>query len=567
MSTIIERLRQLAKVPEDDEAFNAWLKSQDALEFLRANAKDDDFVLYATPQFTFVHAILVPASRIEPPDVEDLLSWSFNGYTSWGVDYDSSDPPVFSLSEPLHGTRGKTFRGAQQLVFLRSFEGLIGDKSYWEVLQPFVHVFGLHFLQERQAWCRLDKRGDIEDVIRIIRFPAKGNDFGGAAIVCNRAILDEWMLLNDLVMIRTFDFTRYRPSSFGGWSDAVNRPQVTVDGDLIYRSVIETGKAGYVRGCQIVRPIAGREALVKRFGWPDEDGKEYASFIAYDWKNRIVREISCAPGETANYFTKSELPFETSPAFFRPDVLLKYKADSDKYRLEDRSIHCRGTWSLQTYDINEAGQVHTYIVYLRDLPYEEQLYWKSYNEPPKASISRRAVTTDFEGRWDQEYEPLSSLRAAADVLHKQDVPWWKLRSRKLPERVHYPATNSADEWADEILHLQQLVVEGFEEKWLRQKATALGRKPDAQQRSLKMVEECLMGVGFEPDHAREITAPFHRLHELRIKVKGHAVGEEANELKRAALAEHRTYRKHFEALCSECDESLRTITEVFKDFR
>jgi hypothetical protein len=114
-----------------------------------------------------------------------------------------------------------------------------------------------------------------------------------------------------------------------------------------------------------------------------------------------------------------------SPAFFKPEVLLKYKADSDKYSLAGRSISCRGGWSLQTYDINDAGQVHTYLVYLRNLPHEEQLYWKSYNEKPKRTISNRAFTTDFEGTSHTEYDPVESLKGAVDDLTgcgKKQIP-------------------------------------------------------------------------------------------------------------------------------------------------
>ncbi len=125
----------------------------------------------------------------------------------------------------------------------------------------------------------------------------------------------------------------------------------------------------------------------------------------------------------ANYFTASDLPFEMSPAFFRPDVLLKYKGDSEKYRLEDRSITCRNAWHLETYDINDAGQVHTYLIYLQRLPYDEQLYWKSYNEKPKSSISKRAFTTDFEGNWYNEYDALASLKEFAFELDHERVPW------------------------------------------------------------------------------------------------------------------------------------------------
>ena len=48
----------------------------------------------------------------------------------------------------------------------------------------------------------------------------------------------------------------------------------------------------------------------------DQKDRKYESFIAMDWKNGVTREISTEPGQTANYFTQSDLPFELSPAFF-----------------------------------------------------------------------------------------------------------------------------------------------------------------------------------------------------------------------------------------------------------
>jgi hypothetical protein len=41
-------------------------------------------------------------------------------------------------------------------------------------------------------------------------------------------------------------------------------------------------------------------------------------------------------------------------------------------------------------------------------------------------------------------------------------------------------------------------------------------------------------------------------------------GEEAWQIQKAALREHGTYRKHFAALCAECDEAVRTISEALK---
>jgi hypothetical protein len=384
-------------------------------------------------------------------------------------------------------------------------------------------------------------------------------------VTVRRAVVDEYLALTDSAIVRTFDFTRYHPSGFGGWSRTRDATLIKKD-DIFYRSHIGPGHASYMRGCQIVRSSTSKESIIKRLDWSSDKAKEYASFIAHDWKNGIVEEISCAPGNTANYFTKSDLPYELSPAFFRPEVLSKYKADSDKYRLEDRSISCRGTWHLQTYDINESGQVHTYLVYLRNLPYEEQLHWKSHNESPKGPISKRALTTDFEGNWDMAYEPLGSLKEQLRKLDHLQVPWWTLRSERLIDQVHYPVTSSADEWANEILHLDQLAIEGFETKWLKAKAQALGRVPDPQFASLKLVEECLLALGFAEVSAIDTVCSLRTIHNLRTKLKGHAQGKEAPAIKQQVLTEHGSYARHFRVLSAGADEAIRAIAEAFKKF-
>ena len=110
-------------------------------------------------------------------------------------------------------------------------------------------------------------------------------------------------------------------------------------GELFFRTHIETGYASYTRGCQVIHSQTSKEDIMEEFHPGSQKNAQYATFIAHDWKNQTVKEISCAPGATANYFIQSDLPFEVSPAFFRPEVLSKYKADSEKYRLGERTIY------------------------------------------------------------------------------------------------------------------------------------------------------------------------------------------------------------------------------------
>jgi len=253
------------------------------------------------------------------------------------------------------------------------------------------------------------------------------------------------------------------------------------------------------------------------------------------------------------------LPYEISPVFFRSEVLQKYKADTDKYEVRSRSINCRHAWHLQTYDVNEAGQVHTYLKYLSYLPYEEQLYWKSFNEPPRGPISRRAFRTDFEGKWDLEYDPLQSLTQILRDLHEAQVPWWTLRDEDLIEEAHYPVTKSADEWAKELHALHKLLVEGFVTNELRSWAKNLGRKIDPQWKSLKLIEEMLRGLAWGEDQVREIVGPLQELNFLRSKVSGHASGKEGKRIRAEVLKQHKTYPSHFRHLCTQCDRAVRAL--------
>ncbi len=565
MNAAAKTLASRVALPKEGADFDRWVAMDDAVGLLRADVSLDHFVLYATVGDIFLRAVLVPSRLLKSPDFGDLMNWSGNPYSSWGRCY-SFKPERAWIERPLHGFASRTIAAGEQLVFARNFEGYPDRGHYIELLQKLVHAFDLHYLDSHNAYCRLDRHGDLEEVANIFSIDDPSGGFrGGTVVTINRRLLDEYMTITNATVARMFDITRTKPESLTNWSNSGDDEQ-KVDDDLCYMRHIQPGHASYMRGVHLVASAMSKKEAARGHGLTDDEPKQYATFIVQDWKNGAVREVSCAPGHSANYFQQaSDLPFELSPAFFRPEVLLKYKADSDKYHLQDRSIGCRNSWYLKTFDINEAGQVHTYLCYLRDLPYQEQLYWKSYNEQPKSSISKRALRTDFEGRWHLDYDALQSLRQIVTALNRSQAEWWSPRSERLQDQAHYPVSDSFDEWANEILHLDQLTVEGLKSKWLRNYAKSQGRTPDAKLGSLKLVEECLMGLGFDEDLVREVTAPLHRLHYYRSRVKAHDAGAEVAEIKRAVIKEHGKYRHHYKALCTQCDEALRAIAEGLKD--
>ena len=550
--------------PDEKEIFDVWIQQEDVIPFLEKEIEDENIIVYASFTHIFIHTVLIPNIKLNGSTIQDLLGWSHNPFSSWGIACSQDDSWI---EGPLSSPGSKILSKGEQIIFGRSFEGVESKKRYFELEQKISHTLGVHFLPERNAWCKLDKFGDLEDVVKIIELNGLPNNDTGTIITINKLILGEYASVCNFVLMRMFDFTRYKSGSFSGWGDR-NEP-ITFDGvNRIWGSLVVANNYGsYSRGIQINDIRIPKEKIINGM-WhrpSSEEPKQYATFIAHDWKNKRITEISCDPSCLANYFTKSDLPFEITPAFFKPEVLLKYKSDREKYQLEYRAVGCRGAWHLKTFDINDAGQVHTYLIYLSHLPYEEQLHWKQYNERPKAPLSERAITTDFHGQFYEGYDPLFSLKHKLEDLYRVKVGWWTLRNQDALNKVHYPFTTSRDEWAEEILNLDQLVVEGFEERWLRNKAKELGRNPDIKLRGLKLIEECLVGFGFEEDHAHQLMSPFHKIHNLRSILKGHATGDDAEKIRRQSLEQFGSFRQHFEQLCTDCDESLGTIIEAFKE--
>jgi hypothetical protein len=559
MAPLVDRLRRLSTAPGREQgAFDDWLKQDDTVSFLTENAGEDEIVIYASLDHVILKTVIVPSNEGEPLDMDELQKWELTR-DKWSMNYVYDEPHVW-LDPPFDSEVSATLRASEPLFFLRSFEGFEPDKHYYELSQKFAHIFDLHYVPHKRAYCDLDENGDVRSVVRIINIPAWGSLRAGTVIVALRRVLDEYLLISGAVAMRAFDFTRYG-KGFPGWGNNRSETKRT-DTEFGYTLTIQRGVGSYMRGVQIVRPLESGAQFHYRLTHAHE-AKQYESFIAYDLKNGVVEEISCAPGATANYFTKSDLPFEITPAFFRPEVLKRYKSDPTKYTFGERSISCRGTWSLQTYDINEAGQVHTYLVHLRRLPHSEQLYWKSFNVRPNGSISKRAFVTDFKGEFHVDYNSLQSVLAFVRKLTESGVAWWKLRADDLPSKVHYPVTEATDEWANEIMALDKLLVEGFETAWLKARALQLKQEVKPQEASLVLTERCLQGLGFEEEHAKSIVAPLRTLHHLRSKLRGHVAGSEAEALRQAALDEHETYRNHFEDLCSRCDRAMRDIAEAF----
>ncbi len=557
MATILERLKTLAELPLSNPS--PWLAgAEEGVGFLKDHLQGDYTVLYASLNAVYIHGVLVPEAVLANVSHEELAREFVAPDASWIIEHVSGggEPDRVYLDPPLRRL-GERFKDGEKLVFKRSFSGRKGPPSV-EISQKLVHSLDLHYMEERSSWCRLDDDGDIVDAIKIIRehYDDWTNDV--TLVTIPTEDFAKYMRISGAALLYFFDFTRTNPRSFTGWDC---RTPINFDGpDLFYRGGVSS-QGSYVNGRMIVRPAVTYESIVAEYmERRNPTTRQYATFKAIDLETRQRIEVSANPQDLRNYFqAKSEKPLEMSPVFFKAEVLQRYKSDAEKYDLEDRSITCRGAWNLRTFDVNDQGQVTTYLRYLGELPYKEQLYWQSFNEWPKAWLAERTITTDFKGEFYVSEDPLNELKSSIRALDEAPPAWWQPRGEELRKAVRYPVTSSQLEWGNEVLALDQLVNEGFRVAPLRKLAKSLGVIVEPDWRSFRLLEECLAKKGDDSVDAKALLDHLRRLRELRNHLKGHA-STKKQELTKEALTKFGSFRSHYEMLCNDVHESLRAVT-------
>jgi hypothetical protein len=456
----------------------------------------------------------------------------------------------------MEGVDSEIFDDGLPLFFLRYFHGHKSNEAYIEINQLISHVLDIHWVEEKHAWCKLNEFGEIIPIANWIQ------QDGLTLCTLRKEELEFYLFLTDSCLVRVFDVSRFLNGGFSSHGNELEDRCIEKEHEIYaIRTLIgdpNKPSASILRGFQIIRCKKPREELLLKMR--GKEPREYASFIILDWKHGIEQEWTSNPEHIGNYFVDSDYPFGTSPAFFKPDVLSKYRQDPSRYKIHYRCIECKGSWSLR-YDINEEGQIHVYICDLSRLPFKEQLYWKSFNESPKAGISQRSFKTDFEAQWDKSYDPLQSLKRTLKQFSQHDeqgnlCPIWKMP--KISETrdltfLGYVVTESRKEWEDQILALSQVTVEGLNTSYINTLAEAQGCR-DEKLGSIKQLGRTLESASLTPEDIKIIINPLNEVWHLRSAIVAHSGGNPPKG----------DLRIHFRELLTSCDSAMLKLAELVK---
>ena len=561
---IARLIDELDKKPSSEADYSSWVLAPKHLEFLKLNRQDDEVILYAKGSCTFVHSAITNEEDLTTIDYDDLLDWISNPYIS-RANYVGVPGTIQVCVETGDATaKPRSMRHRQNLVFARQMDEDSGDDPvYYELLQEFTHATGIHWRPEQHAYCQIGQNGNIEPIVSITE---RDDPIPLSLITCKRRPLEQYLAASGHVLVQFFEFMMVDFRTFREWSHH-SRQQIVESDDFMYTRLTAPPANAFTRGLQVHRLSTSKSEILRSIFHEDSEpvNREYVSFQAICQRDGRVKSITTDPQLTANYSNAhlNSLPLETSPAFFNAEVLSKYKADRDKYTVDERNrrISCRGSWSLKLYDINEAGQIHAYICYLAQLTHSEQLHWLQFNEEPLGSISERALERDINGHWSSHQTPLESVLEIAESWSQADHSWWDIRDRSLLTRITTPVAENRDEWSRAFQDLSTTIIQNFNTKAIKGILAAKQIEYERGDQSLTLTEKLI--------YAGQLTRPSFRLtglrtaQEIRNKVAAHDGGQQAKSIADQAIRIHGTYKGHFEHVCDQIAIELRQIQDAF----
>lgn len=569
---IIDEIRRQVFSHDCDDLEHIWAQQPGLIRFLDSQAQGERIVLFAEVRDSedrsigygrlWVWTVLVSKDTLASINAADLYKWENPHECGMSRLWGDEENPI-SISKDHFKLGDRLLTDGQQLVYPRTFRGRIRHKDYCEIAQPLLQAHRLHWTPEQKGWCRLNEDRDVEKVISWYIDRSDKSKCRSQCVIMDREALERYMTATDTVLVQMFDSVLSpSPANKSPVTDQVD--DVVLDDTLercFERHVKECGSC--YRGIQIIASRYSAKELGKKMDTERHLIRRYETFLVGNIKGETIGRASSDPKALKNpyYDTTSDKPSELSPVYFRPDVLVKYKADPDKYKLTPRQIFCRGALLLQTYNINKAGQVVTYLYYLGRLSYKEQLYWKHFNERPKAGISGEAFRTDIMGVPSDGPDALRDLRNLVEK-RLEHVEWYRPVSTDLLDQLSLPISDSRKQWDDTIGLLHKIVNERLDSSFFRHAAGTPRNKTDQRTwGSIRWMEEALLTAEGDKGLAREVTKPFRDLQELRNKLYAHDSGSKKPVLYESLLREHGTPRKHVEDLC----ERLRIYLELLME--
>jgi hypothetical protein len=408
-----------------------------------------------------IYCALIPNSEVKKCLVD----------TQWDLSHGNGKPGAIvhhenSVKVPTYYRYGSD-RGIEPLIFDREFHGI--RPSYKEINEEFRLFHNLFHDTKENKYIKIDDNG-VEEVVAVLR---------EHKIQIRLKEIRQFLAIKEMHLAIQFDYREHSQQQLQqlGLSSDDNK-EVHNESECWALGFGDARCCSYIGfsrllGKKMIAPLPKSQSGM--WGFAQVESKQYADFIIAVNEDGDNITYSANPGLLANFFgANPEAPNYLTPVHFRKEVLDKYYKKPSKFSVEDNYLRCGSLWGLQI-DNHHLDKVCVWLGDLgRDLPYEEQLHWKSHNIAPVGNVSdvyyRRQILAEFTDSNQQDHIFKERYSALNDVCKK--ILTWQLLLPLSQEDLHYlsliriPATEEQSDFDELILALTKILVDSLNEKQL-----------------------------------------------------------------------------------------------------
>lgn len=415
-----------------------------------------------------IFCCLIPNDNIERS--LDDVSWDL----SCGDGHPGSVIKHEEGKEIVEYLRYGEYSGIEPLVIYREFYGM--RENYLEISEEFRLFHRLFYDQKQNQYIKIQDSGSEYPVI-IVK-PKQ--------IEIRLQEIQQFLAIKEMHLAVLFDARENSPHSLRDLGLQEGEGQNHRDelsaymlgyGDL--HGLADGRGFSRLLGKRLFRPFPKEKSGL--WGFTSQETKKTVDFIvdADEYGDEVTN--SSNPDDLSNYFGANPgEPHYLTPVHFKKEVLNKYYQQPNKYSVEDGYLRCGSLWGMQM-DNHHSDRVVAWLGDLgRDLPYEEQLHWRSFNVPPSGKVSKtfykRQILAEFADSDQPEHVFKHQYRELSETS-KKELGWPFL----LPlgkddshffEAVRIPATDEQKDFDELILGLTKIIVDSLNEKELNRFITA-----------------------------------------------------------------------------------------------
>ena len=435
--------------------------------------------------------------------------------------------------------------GIEPLIINRNFYEL--RNGYREISEEFRLFHRLYHDIKKDKYIKIDDEGN-EDVVAIVE---------ANQVQIRLKEIRQFLAIKEMYLSIQFDcgeYSEYSLEELGlkeGGGD--QRDDLMCWGHHYGDFGVSGSHQAFSRllGKRLVKPLPKFKSGLWGFAEkPEEDHVEF--IIDVDENGDEIIHIP-DPDVLGNYFgANPDAPHYLTPVHFRKQVLDKYYHESSKYTVEESLLRCGDLWCM-AIDSHHDDRVCAWLGDLgRDLPYTEQLHWRSYNTPPEGGVSKTYFKRQILNQSADSDRPEHLFRERYQKLQdacKEYLGWQLLLPLGTGDEYHFqglriPSTDEQSDFDALVLSLTKILIDSLNERRLN---TLISKDQKAKLKgSIARLEAVLSAHDVED--AAERIAFLRKLQSLRSSSAAHRKGRNYRKIAKDFGVESQHLRDVFTAI-------------------